>query len=287
MARAILSAARRIRSFKPDVVVGVGGYGTVPPVVAAKAMGVPYVLLEQNARPGRANRFLAAGAERIYVQWAEARSRFPGLGAKVLVTGSPLRAQLKRMPRTEALRRFGLGDDRPVLAVVGGSQGAETLNRGVLDSLNGAASRLRIIHVSGAGKSEAVRALYREKGAEAFVCDFVSDMDALYSAADLVVSRAGAMAIAEMAALEVPSVLVPIARSAGDHQRENARAVAKAGGAILVEERDCAKGALADILQKLANRDPVFDTMRGRLKPLARPDAARAILEDLNEVVNR
>ena len=118
MSRAILAAARRIRVFRPDVVVGVGGYGTVPPVIAATTQGVPYVLLEQNASPGRANRFLAAGAARIYAQWEAARPRFPGSGAKVLVTGSPLRAQLKRLPRAEALRRFGLEDDLPVLAVV-------------------------------------------------------------------------------------------------------------------------------------------------------------------------
>jgi UDP-N-acetylglucosamine--N-acetylmuramyl-(pentapeptide) pyrophosphoryl-undecaprenol N-acetylglucosamine transferase len=287
MARAILASARRIRAFKPDVVVGVGGYGTVPPVLAAKAMGVPYVLLEPNARPGRANLILAAGARRIYVQWADVRSRFPGAGAKVVATGSPLRAQLKRMSRAEALVRFGLSGERPVLAVVGGSQGADLLNRSVAASLDGAAAKLEILHVSGLGKSEAVRNLYAERRARAVVCEFVSDMESLYSAADLVVSRAGAMAIAELAALEVPSVLVPIARSAGDHQRENARAVAKAGGAFLVEERECEKGALASIFQKLANCDPVFDTMRSRLKPFARPGAAQAILGDLREVVRR
>ena len=287
MARSILAAARRIREFRPDLVAGVGGYGTVPPVLAAKALGIPYVLLEQNARPGRANRLLAAGAERIYVQWAEARPHFPGSGAKVVVTGSPLRAQMKRVPRAEALRRFGLEEGLPTLAVVGGSQGAEALNRGVPASLDGTASKLQVIHVTGAGKAEAVRADYESKGAKAAVVEFVSDMDALYSAADLLISRAGAMAIAEIAALEVPSVLVPIARSSGDHQRENARALAKAGGAILVEERDCAAGALTEVLRRLARRDPSLAGMGPRLRPFSRPGAARAILEDLAKVVRR
>jgi UDP-N-acetylglucosamine--N-acetylmuramyl-(pentapeptide) pyrophosphoryl-undecaprenol N-acetylglucosamine transferase len=149
MARAILTAARRIREFRPDVLVGVGGYGTVPPVIAATSMGLPYVLLEQNVRPGKANRFLAPGAARLYVQWAEARSAFPGCGSKIVVTGSPLRKQLRRIPRDQALGRFGLGNDRPTLAVVGGSQGAEALNRGVVEALNGTASKLQIIHVTG------------------------------------------------------------------------------------------------------------------------------------------
>ena len=287
MARSILAAAARIRVFKPDLVAGVGGYGTVPPVLAAKALGVPYVLLEQNARPGRANRLLAAGARRIYVQWAEARAHFPGSGAKVLVTGSPLRARMKRVPKGEALRRFGLEEGRPTLAVVGGSQGAEALNRDVPGSLDGTASKLQIIHVAGAGKADAVRADYESKGAKAAVVDFVSDMDALYSAADLLISRAGAMAIAEIAALEVPAVLVPIARSSGDHQRENARALAKAGGAILVEERDCAAGALTEILRRLARRDPSLAELGPRLRAFSRPDAARVILEDLRGVLRR
>jgi UDP-N-acetylglucosamine--N-acetylmuramyl-(pentapeptide) pyrophosphoryl-undecaprenol N-acetylglucosamine transferase len=287
MARSILAAARRIRDFRPDLVVGVGGYGTVPPVLAARALGLPYVLLEQNARPGRANRLLAAGAERIYVQWAEAKPHFPGSGSRVVVTGSPLRAQLKRIPRGEALRRFGFPDALPTLAVVGGSQGAEILNRGVPGSLDGTAPKLQIIHVAGAGHAEAVRADYATRGATAAVVDFVSDMDTLYSAADLLISRAGAMAIAEIAALEVPAVLVPIARSSGDHQRENARALARAGGAILVEERECAAGALTEILRRLARRDPSLARMGPRLRPFSRPGAARAILEDLRKAVCR
>jgi UDP-N-acetylglucosamine--N-acetylmuramyl-(pentapeptide) pyrophosphoryl-undecaprenol N-acetylglucosamine transferase len=119
------------------------------------------------------------------------------------------------------------------------------------------------------------------------VCDFVADMEQLYSAADLVVCRAGAMTIAEIAAFGVPAVLVPIARSSGDHQRENARAVARSGGGILMEERDCLAGGLAPILRQLASRDPVFDRMRDGLRSLARPEAARDILEDLRTVMDR
>jgi len=281
MARAILASARRIRKFRPDVLVGVGGYGTVPPVIAATSLGLPYVLLEQNVKPGKANRFLAPGAARIYVQWAQARSAFPGCRSKIVVTGSPLRKQLRRVPQEQALRRFGLDGTRPTLAVVGGSQGAEVLNRGVVEALDGTASKIQIIHVTGKSQVGAVRDAYEAKGARAVVVDFVSDMDSLYSAADLVVSRAGAMAIAELAAFGTPSVLVPIARSSGDHQRENARVVANAGGAILLEERRGLPEGLTPILRKLVGRDPMFETMRQKLAPLAKPDAARTILEDL------
>lgn len=287
MARALRAASRRIREFRPDVLVGVGGYGTVPPVLAAVAAGVPYVLLEQNIRPGKANRFLAAGASRIYVQWAEARSSFPGCGDRVRVTGSPLRRRLRKVPRGEALRRFGLDEGRPTLAVVGGSQGAEALNRGAVEGLDGSAGALQIIHVAGPSQVEAVRGAYRSRGARAVVLDFVPDMERLYSAADLVVCRAGAMTIAEIAAFEVPAVLVPIAKSSGDHQRENARAVARAGGGILMEEPDCLAGGLAPVLRRLASRDPVFERMKEGLRSLARPEAAGDILEDLRTVMNR
>jgi len=285
MARAILASARCIRDFRPDVLVGVGGYGTVPPVIAAKSLGLPFVLLEQNVRPGKANRFLAPGAARIYVQWAGARSAFPGCGDRIVVTGSPLRKQLRRMPREQALGRFGLGIDLPTLAVVGGSQGAEALNRGVVEALNGTATKLQIIHVTGKSQVEGVREAYAAKGARAVVVDFVSDMDSLYSAADLVISRAGAMAIAELAAFGTPSVLVPISRSSGDHQRENARAVVKAGGALLIEERNGLQAGLTPILQKLVARDPLFETMKRKLAPLARPRAAQTILDDLEKLL--
>jgi UDP-N-acetylglucosamine--N-acetylmuramyl-(pentapeptide) pyrophosphoryl-undecaprenol N-acetylglucosamine transferase len=280
MARALLAADRRLRRFRPHVVVGVGGYGTVPPVVSAAARGIPYVLLEQNVRPGKANRFLAPGAARIFAQWPQARAAFPGCGGKVAVTGSPLRAHLRRVPRDQALRRFGLRDGTPTLAVVGGSQGAEALNRGVVAGLDGAVRRIQVIHVAGTGRAESVRKAYAERGARAVVCEFVSDMDHLYSAADLVVSRAGALAIEELSAFQVPAVLVPLPSSAGDHQRENARAAARSGGAILIEESECASG-LGPILLKLAAGDPLFEAMRRKIGTHARPDSARIILEDL------
>lgn len=157
----------------------------------------------------------------------------------------------------------------------------------MVEGLDGAAEGLQIIHVAGAAQAEAVRAAYRARGARAVVCDFVTDMEQLYSAADLMVCRAGAMTIAEIAAFGIPAVLVPIARSSRDHQRENARAAARAGGAILMEERDCLAGKLAPIFRSLAARDPVFDIMRDHLRPLGRPEAAREILRDLEAAFGR
>ncbi len=286
MGRALLASARRIRKFRPHVIVGVGGYGTVPPAVSAAALGVPYVLLEQNARPGKANRFLAPGAVRIYAQWPQAQAAFKGCADKVRVTGSPLRQRLKRVPKAEALARFGLEPGRPTLAVVGGSQGAEGLNRGVLGGLNGASPRLQILHVTGPGRVEEVQKAYRELGVRAVVRDFVSDMESLYSAADLAVSRAGALAIAELAAFGVPAVLVPLPRSADGHQRENARAAAESGGAVCLEE-DRLAGGLGQILETLVSEPSELNNMGRRMRTLARPGAAGSVLEDLRSRINR
>jgi UDP-N-acetylglucosamine--N-acetylmuramyl-(pentapeptide) pyrophosphoryl-undecaprenol N-acetylglucosamine transferase len=197
-----------------------------------------------------------------------------------------LRQDLVRRDREEALKAFGLDGRLPTLAVVGGSQGADALNRSVVEALNGTASKLQVIHVSGRGKAAEVEAAYAAKGARAVVREFVNEMDALYSAADLVVSRAGAMAIAELAAFGVPAVLVPIPRSAADHQRENARAAARSGGAILVEEAAGAAG-LAPVLERLAARDPGIGAMRERIGATARAGAAEAILDDLRREVLR
>lgn len=275
-----MASSRRIRAFRPDVVLGLGGYGSVPPVLAAVAAGIPYAILELNARPGRANRFLAAGAARIYAQWPQARG-----GLRVVVTGSPLRARLRRVPREEALRRFGLEPGRPTLAVIGGSQGAEALNRGAVAGLDGTASQIQVIHVAGAGRAEGVREAYRAAGARASVWEFLPDMETLYSAADLAVSRAGAMAIAELAAFGLPAVLVPIARSADGHQLENARVVARAGAALLLEEGACLAGGLAPILRRLAAEPGAFAEMRTNLGEVARPEAAQAILDDLEALL--
>jgi UDP-N-acetylglucosamine--N-acetylmuramyl-(pentapeptide) pyrophosphoryl-undecaprenol N-acetylglucosamine transferase len=284
MRTALVRASRKLREFRPDFVVGVGGYGMVPPLVAAVAHGIPYVLLEQNVRPGKANRMLAPGAARVYVQWEEARGAFPGCGSRVVATGSPVRESLRRVDPAEARRHFGLEPGLPTLVVVGGSQGADLLNRAVPQSLGEATPKLQVLHVAGWGRAEAVRADYEGRGARAVVLEFVGEMEYLYSAADLVISRAGAMAIAEMALLEVPAVLVPITRSARDHQAANARAAAGKGGAIHMTERTCLAGGLEPVLRGLVSGDGSIDAMRGGMRRLARPDAARVILEDLERV---
>ena len=278
MVGAVATARRRVRGFSPDLVVGLGGYGSFPTLAAAAIEGTPYVLLEQNAKPGRANLLAARGARRIYAQWEEARRSFPGHGARVVHAGSPLRSGLERVPRAEARQRLGLDPDGPVVGIIGGSQGAESMNRLVVREL-AAAPGARILHLAGRS-ADAVRDAYRAAGRDARVEEFRRDMGTVYSACDLVISRAGALAIAELEALGCASVLVPYPHAAGDHQAANARALERVGAAAVVDERTSSPGALGGWVRKLMRGDAVFDNMRRVISTLARPASAFHIVKD-------
>jgi UDP-N-acetylglucosamine--N-acetylmuramyl-(pentapeptide) pyrophosphoryl-undecaprenol N-acetylglucosamine transferase len=278
MIGAVARARRRLREFSPDLVVGLGGYGSFPTLAAAAMEGTPYVLMEPNAQPGRANLLTARGARRIYTQWEETRRAFPGLAARVVHAGSPLRNGLERLPRAEARRRLGLEGDAPIVGVIGGSQGAESLNRLVIREL-AAAPGARVFHLAGKW-AEAIRAEYRAAGRDARVEEFRRDMGTVYSACDLVISRAGALAIAELQALGCASVLVPYPHAAGDHQAANACTLERLGAAAVVDERTAAPGALEAWVRRLMRGDAVFDRMRLVISSLARPDSARHIVKD-------
>ena len=185
--------------------------------------------------------------------------------------------------KREAKRMLGL-DERPVVGVVGGSQGAESLNRLVLDEvarMNGTASRVQFVHLAGPSADD-VRAAYAKRGVAATVLPFVREMERVYSACDLMISRSGAMALAELAHFGVPAVLVPYPHAAEDHQSANAKALCDAGAAWMVDETRARPGAIASIVEKLVSPGGELDNRRRRIARFARPDAADAILGDLS-----
>jgi UDP-N-acetylglucosamine--N-acetylmuramyl-(pentapeptide) pyrophosphoryl-undecaprenol N-acetylglucosamine transferase len=283
MTDAVRAAATALRVFAPDVLLGLGGYGSAPSLLAALAYGVPVAVMEQNVVPGKANLAAARAAKRIYAQWEESRGHFRA-GSRFRATGSPLREGLEPMPKRDARRLLGLPERGPVLGVVGGSQGAESMNAMVLAELEGFDGRApAVLHLAGPSSAE-VEAAYRRAGIRAVVLPFVREMERVYSACDLVVSRAGAMAIAELARFGVASVLVPYPHAAEDHQSANARALAQAGAAWLVEEK---RGGIAPVVEMLVSGDGALDNRRNRISRFARPDAARAILGDLRAWLSR
>jgi len=267
---AFWQSLRAIRTHRPDVVLGMGGYIAFPGGMMAALLGRPLAIHEQNSIAGLANRVLAGVADRILVA-------FPGTLRKSTPTGNPVRAAIARVrPPAE---RFAGRSGRLRVLVLGGSLGAAVLNERVPQAmaLLPAGERPRIVHQSGAKHLDALRASYAAAGVEAELVPFIADMAQAYAEADVAICRAGATTIAELAAAGVPAILVPFPFAVDDHQTTNARYLADAGAAILVPQRDLAAAGLAEVVRGLT-RERLLG-MAERARALGQPDAARAVAE--------
>ena len=273
--RAFGQALGALSRVKPNVVLGMGGYVTFPGGMMAALSGRPLVVHEQNSVAGLANRVLAGVADRIL-------SGFPGVLRQGEWAGNPVRAEIAALP-LPAQRYAGRSGPLDVL-VVGGSLGARALNEAVPRALAllQLAERPRVTHQSGAKQIDDLRAAYAAAGVEAQLLPFIDDMAARYAAADLVVCRAGALTIAELAAAGVASVLVPFPQAVDDHQTGNARFLSEAGAAILLPQRELTPEKLAALLRELTREK--LAAMAEKARALAKPEATRAVAEVCMEV---
>ena len=268
--RAFWQALRELSRVKPDVVLGMGGYVTFPGGMMAALSGRPLVVHEQNSVAGLANRVLAGVADRIL-------TGFPNVLKKGEWTGNPVRADIAGL--AVPAERYGARSGRLNVLVVGGSLGAQALNDAVPQALAllAAAERPQVTHQSGAKHIEALRTGYAKAGVEAELVDFIDDMASRYAAADLVICRAGALTIAELAAAGVASLLVPFPHAVDDHQTGNARFLADAGAAILLPQKELTPEKLAGLLRELT-RDKLA-VMAAKARALAKPEATRVVAE--------
>ena len=273
--RAFGRAMRIVRRHRPEVVVGVGGYASLPCLVAARLQGVPTVVHEQNAAPGLANRI----AVRLGARAAVSLPGTPLPGA--VVTGNPVRVAVIAVDRQPT-------PDRPLVAVVGGSLGARRLNQaaGELYDLWRDRAHIRLHHVSGAaGHAAAEAALAANRGPGDTLgytlLPYEDRMPELYAATSIAVCRAGATTVAELAAAGVPSILVPLPGAPGDHQTRNAQALVDAGAAVLVPDAECTGERLAAELEPLLADPARLEAMAAAARTLARPQAA----DDLAQLV--
>ncbi|MBK9594349.1 MAG: undecaprenyldiphospho-muramoylpentapeptide beta-N-acetylglucosaminyltransferase [Rhodocyclales bacterium] len=273
--RAFGQALGALSRVKPNVVLGMGGYVTFPGGMMAALSGRPLVVHEQNSVAGLANRVLAGVADRIL-------SGFPGVLRQGEWAGNPVRAEIAALP-LPAQRYAGRSGPLDVL-VVGGSLGARALNEAMPRALAllQLAERPRVTHQSGAKQIDDLRAAYAAAGVEAQLLPFIDDMAARYAAADLVVCRAGALTIAELAAAGVASVLVPFPQAVDDHQTGNARFLSEAGAAILLPQRELTPEKLAALLRELTREK--LAAMAEKARALAKPEATRAVAEVCMEV---
>jgi UDP-N-acetylglucosamine--N-acetylmuramyl-(pentapeptide) pyrophosphoryl-undecaprenol N-acetylglucosamine transferase len=274
LARAVGSSLRDLRARRPDLVVGLGGYASVGPGLAALLSGRPLLLLEQNAVPGKANRLLARLGGRLAAAYPESLSGLPARArSRARVVGNPVRPELLSGRRDPG--RFGLSPDAPILLVTGGSQGAEGLNRAVAEAAPILARRgVQAIHLAGESGATAAREAWARAGARAYVVPFTREMGDAYATADLVLCRAGGTTVAELAALGKPAVLVPYPHHADRHQERNARALVAAGAARLVPEAELTPERVErDVADLIGDREALGRMGRAAAR-LGVPDAA-------------
>jgi len=293
MLRSGTGLRRVFRDFRPDVVVGTGGYASGPAVAWALLAGVPTALQEQNSYPGLVTRWLAPRVRQLHLAFPEAK-RHLKLGRTVVFEfGNPIQPPDLAADRAAARDHFGLGSGTVVL-VVGGSQGARAINEAMLADLRGVLEgRLparpqgtEILWATGPTHHESIQGRLAEMGSPDWIHTrpYIQEMPKALAAADIAVSRAGAMALAELCAWGVPSVLVPFPYAAADHQRHNAAALDEAEAAVMVDERDLSPGALWERLVSLAGDDQRRNAMAARARDRGRPDAADRIAERLLEL---
>ena len=267
-------ALRLVRAFKPQLVLGVGGYVTGPVVLAARLLGVKTCIHEQNSIPGMANRMLGKIVDQVYISIPGSENFFPR--GKAVLTGNPVRAELLQ----EAGRRKDQVASKTVL-VLGGSQGAHRVNSLMVEAFaqNQSGDPVQIRHQTGNSDEDWVRKAYAAAGVTAQVSSFISDMAAAYRDADLVVSRAGATTLAELAVLGRPAILIPFPYAADDHQTTNAAFLVAGGAALMFQERELDGPKLGEAIWGLLNDVPRLQSMAGRMKEFARPEATAAIVE--------
>ena len=272
----IADAWRVVTARRPDLVIGVGGYSSGPLVLVAAVRGVPTMVLEQNVVPGLTNRMLARVVRAAAVTFEETR---PFFGSKAFVSGNPVRSEF--FERTDRAREAGPNETTRIL-VFGGSQGAHAINVAMVEAaaeLAAGGQDVRLTHQTGDRDVEMVRTGYRQAGLQADVEPFLYDMGRQLGQADVVVCRAGATTLAEVAAAGKAALLVPLPTATDDHQRKNAEALVSRGAADLLLQRDLSGRVLAERILSLAADRGRRERMGAAVRTFARPDAARAIVD--------
>ena len=284
----LVQSATILKRVRPEVVIGTGGYVSGPMLLMAHWLGYPTLIQEQNSHPGATTRLLARWVGRVHLGFAAALSSFPGR-KNIRVTGNPVRDLERPETPGEARRHFGLDPDKPTLLVFGGSQGARVVNQAVIEMLPRllAGSPVQLIWSSGKWNQEAVRQATVGCEERVWVTDFITEMPLAYRAADVVLSRAGALTLAEINVCGLASILIPFAAAAANHQEANALALAEQGSAMVILERDLAQQDLAALcLELLADprrRERMGQLARANAFPAASSELAQSVLELANE----
>lgn len=289
----VVKAAGIVRSYRPDVVIGTGGYVCGPILMAASLMGIPTLIQEQNVVPGITNKILSHFVSRIATGAIEANKFFPQ--NKVVFTGNPIRDEVVNTQRMPGYSAFELDPDKKTVLVSGGSRGARTINRamvGVLKHFAGSKT-VQILHATGKGEYDDIARRIAEAGIELAKYDnlkvfpYLYNMPQAMAIADLAVFRAGATGLAELTAKGIPAVLVPYPYAAENHQEFNARAIEKAGAAQVILNSELNSDILISAIEKLLANEKNLQYMAEASQSIGRPEAADTIAEIIIELARR
>ncbi len=277
-----------ITNFKPDVVVGVGGFASGPLLRVATQMRIPTLIQEQNSFPGITNKILSKRVNKICVAYEGMEKFFPK--NKIVITGNPVRNEMVSIDgkQAEAREFFGLNDHQPVILVVGGSLGARTVNEAIKENLKMFAdSGFQLIWQTGKGYYETAIQNVRNFAENTYsVFDFISRMDLAYAAADLIISRAGAIAISELCIVGKPVIIVPSPFVAEDHQTKNAMALVQTNAAIMVKDAELMQILGNTVAEVISNKSKQSE-LSNNIKKLAHENAADAIAEEIYKLIRK
>ena len=273
--KGVCQSAKILHKFKPDLVIGLGGYSSGPVALAAGLMGVKTVIQEQNLFAGITNRILSLFAHRVYVS-------FPGTknllnSKKILVTGNPVRKEIlqAKVSNAQPGQRF-------TVVILGGSQGAHSINKAMINGLNYLQEKQRLffIHQTGAADETIVKQAYEKAGIKCRVSSFFKDMGSLYTKADIIICRAGATTVAEITALGKPAIFIPFPFATDNHQVINAQILTNTGAAEMIIEDNLSGKILVEKIEKYAANPDISRQMAAKSREYGRPDAARCIVDD-------
>ena len=275
----IFGSFRIIRSVKPAVVIGVGGYASVGMVLAAHFKGIPTIILEQNSVSGVANRFLGNFVDAVAATYQESMSSFPG--EKTFLAGNPIRKQILIRDEKSAYSIFPLEKDIFTVFIFGGSAGASSINRNMMEALNhllDLRQNIQFLHQTGENDHERVMNTYRGLGFRGIVVPFIFQMAEAYTVSDIVVCRAGATTLAEITAIGKPAILIPYPYAALNHQEHNARKLEDMGAVRMILDRELSGETLANAIRELYGNEKLRKDMQKAAAAFGKVDAAEKVV---------
>ncbi|MEF2964669.1 undecaprenyldiphospho-muramoylpentapeptide beta-N-acetylglucosaminyltransferase [Paenibacillus sp. M1] len=287
--KGVRSSKRMLREFKPDVVIGTGGYVCGPVVYAAAKLGIPSIIHEQNAVPGLTNRFLSKYVSTVAVSFEDSKSAFPG-ARNVLYTGNPRATTVARADKMKGYESLGLPADSSIVLVIGGSRGAKAINEAMVEMASAVRELgdLTFVYVTGdsyyEATLEAIRAKVGTLPKNLKVLPYIHNMPEVLAALSLIVNRAGASFLAEITSLGIPSILIPSPNVTNNHQEKNARMLEKSGAAKVILEPELNGDSLVKAVKEIMGDKARQASMSSASKELGKPDSARLIVAEMRRL---